>query len=280
MSIVIDGKEYYGIIYKIENIVNHHVYIGQTTVQEGFNGRYHGKGNGIERVYSFHNSRKNRGLSYNKHLLGAIKTYGFNAFIVDEVFDTALTFDELNDKEIFYIKQFDSYHNGYNYTPGGNSRPSDTIASGKDCSSSKRVCQISISGELIKIWDCISGASRELGIAKGSIANVCSGRTKTAGGFVWVYETDYNPNKDYSRIPKIKDREKGTNPVLLLDENKHILREFYSVNNAGKELGISPQEVSRICTHKRKSPMFNLMFKSEYIEEQRLNVRESYEKTA
>lgn len=31
MSITIDNKEYYGIIYKIENTINNKVYIGQTT---------------------------------------------------------------------------------------------------------------------------------------------------------------------------------------------------------------------------------------------------------
>ena len=36
MSVIIDGKEYYGIIYKIENVINHKVYIGQTTQQKGF----------------------------------------------------------------------------------------------------------------------------------------------------------------------------------------------------------------------------------------------------
>lgn len=271
MSVVIEGKEYYGIIYKIENIINHHVYIGQTTVQEGFNGRYDGRGSGIERVYNVHNSRKNSGMYYNKHLLGAIKQYGFDAFVVDEVFDTALTFDELNNKEIFYIKQFDSYHNGYNATPGGRSIPSDKMPSGKDCDSSKQVCQISINGVLIKTWDSISCAARELGISKGSIGNVCLGHKKTAGGFVWVYEKDYNPDNDYSRVPKIKDGGTGTKQVLLLDENNNILQEFYSVNHTGKELGISGQEVSKICTHKRKNPIYNLIFKSEYMEEQRLS---------
>ena len=69
MSIIIDGKEYYGIIYKIENIINHHVYIGQTSESEGFNGRYQNRGNGIERVYNYYLSRKNRNLYYNQHLL-------------------------------------------------------------------------------------------------------------------------------------------------------------------------------------------------------------------
>ena len=41
---------------------------------------------------------------------------------------------------------------------------------------------------------------------------------------------------------------------------------------AATELGVSPQKVSATCTHKVKKPTINLKFKSEYLEEQRLNV--------
>lgn len=280
MSIIINDKEYYGIIYKIENTITNEVYIGQTTVKEGFNGRYFCKGVGIERVYGFHNSRKNRGLDYNQHLLDSIEKYGFDVFVVDEVFDTASTFDELNDKEIFYIKQFDSYYNGYNQTIGGDNKIGHKMPSGKDNKYSVRVCQISLDSKLIKIWNSFGDIQRELGISKGSVVNVCTGNTKTAGGFVWVYEKNYDPNKDYSRIPKIWDSGLGTKPILLLDENNNIIKEFLSGTIAGMELGISSKEVSRICTHIRKNPRYNLVFKSEYIEEQRLNVRELYEEAS
>ena len=61
MSITIDGKEYYGIIYKIENIVTNSVYIGQTINRLGFKGRYRFKGVGIERVYKYHKHFRDRG---------------------------------------------------------------------------------------------------------------------------------------------------------------------------------------------------------------------------
>lgn len=277
MSITINGKEYYGIIYKIENSITNEVYIGQTTVREGFNGRYRCKGVGIERVYKFHSSRKNRGLDYNQHLLGSIEKYGFDAFVIDKVFDTALTFDELNDKEAFYVKQFDSYYHGYNQTFGGDSKVGHETPHGKDRKDSIRVCQISLDSKLIKVWDSLGDIQRELRISKGSVANVCAGNKKTAGGFVWVYEKDYDESKDYSRTPKIWDGGVGTKPILLLDENNNILKEFFSGSNAAKELGISAKEVSKICTHLRKKPKYNLVFKSEYIEEQRLSVRGLYE---
>ena len=274
MSIVIDDKEYYGIIYKIQNNITNEVYIGQTTHPRGFNGRYDFKGNGIERVYKKLLGNEARGESHNQHLRRSIKKFGFGSFEVVEVFDTAETIEELNEKETYYINLFDSYKSGYNQSFGGDSVSGYSRPSGKDCPNSKRLCQISLNSELIKIWDCASDAEKELGINQTSICMVCRDRRKTAGGFVWVYEKDYDPNKDYSRVPQTKDMGKGTKPVLWLDDGGNIIKEFYSVINAGKTLGISPQEVSRICSHKAKTIKFNLIYKSEYIEEQRLNVRE------
>ena len=280
MSITIDGKEYYGIIYKIENKITHEIYIGQTTHPRGFNGRYDFKGNGIERVYKHLLGNEARGERHNQHLRRSIKKFGFDIFEVTEVFDTAETLEELNEKESYYINLFDSYKNGYNQSFGGDSMSGYSRPTGKDCPNSKRICQIGLNGELIKIWSCATDASNELGIDQSSISMTCKGKRKTAGGFVWVHEKDYDPNQNYRRTPQIKDRGKGTKPVLLLSEDGNIIQEFYSVISAGKTLGISPQEVSRICSHKAKTIKFNLIYKNEYMEEQRLSVREFYEEAS
>lgn len=271
MSIIIDETEYYGIIYKIENIITHTIYIGQTTHPKGFNGRYYYKGIGIERVYNDLKSKRDRSERCNLHLLRSIEKCGFDAFIVDEVIDTALTLEELNEKETYYIKKFDSYRNGYNMSYGGDSVSGYKKPSGKYCKNSKQICQISLDGELIKIWDCATDASNELKIDLTSISMVCKGKRKTAGNFVWVYEKDYDINENYKRVPQIKDREKGTKPVLLLSETNDILREFYSINNASEELRMSVEGVRKICNHKIKKPRYNLIYKSEYMEEQRLS---------
>lgn len=276
MSIIIDEKEYYGIIYKIENIINHKVYIGQTSQERGFKDRYCRKGQGIERVYNSYLDDKKYNRYYNIHLFRAIEKYGFDAFVVDEIFDVALTEQELNEKEIFYIEKFDSFHSGYNHTLGGDGTLGYKPPTGKNHKQSIRVCQINPYGELVKIWDSFGDICRELGLHKGAIANVCVGRKESSGGFVWVYEKDYNPNKDYSRIPKARGGGHGSNkPVLLLDSNGKIAQEFISAVKASETLDISKQEISKICKHQRKKPKYNLIFKEEYIEEQRLNVRES-----
>lgn len=288
MSIVIDSKEYYGVIYKIQNIITHEIYIGQTTHPRGFNGRYDFKGNGIERVYKKLLGNEARGESHNQHLRRSIKKFGFDAFEVIEVFDTANTFEELNEKESYYIRLFDSYKNGYNQSFGGDSISGYNRPSGRDCPNSKRVCQISIDGQLIKIWNSATEATNELGIDPSSLSNVCNNKkirkggdvAKTAGGYVWVFEKDYDQNKDYSVNRPRQNMGHGAKIILLLSDDGSVMKEFYSINEASRELEMSVEGVRKICQHKVKNPRFNLIYKSEYIEEQRLSVREHYEQAS
>lgn len=273
VSIVIDHLEYYGIIYKVTNIITNESYIGQTTEAKGYAGRYKARGSGVERIYNFHAARKRRKRQYNHRIVEAVEQYGFDAFVVDEVFDVAMTAEELNFKENAYIKQFDCICHGYNLASAGNANHKRENLPGQMATWTKRVCQISPTGELIKIWNSLHEAAKTLGLHQGAMSNVCRGRKETSGGFVWIYESDYDPSFDYSRIPKTRGGGKASSkPLLLFDENGQIIREFGSAVEASQCLGISKQEISKICLGIRKTPKCQLMFKSKYIEEQRLSV--------
>jgi hypothetical protein len=52
-------------------------------------------------------------------------------------------------------------------------------------SKSKPVAQLTLDGELIKIWDSMMEAQREGGFNQSSISKACSGRYKTHAGFKW-----------------------------------------------------------------------------------------------
>ena len=53
---------------------------------------------------------------------------------------------------------------------------------------SKKVFQISKdSGDIIRIWDSMTEASRELNIDYNGISHCCRGKQKTAGGYCWEY---------------------------------------------------------------------------------------------
>jgi len=93
------------VIYKITNTVNGKVYIGQTTrpLQERF------KRHLIE--------AKNNTLPDN-YFHRAIRKYGADNFVVEQI-DSANTQQELNEKEKYWIKYYDSIDNGYNTAEGG-----------------------------------------------------------------------------------------------------------------------------------------------------------------
>lgn len=93
------------IVYKATNIINNKVYIGITTKT-------------LEHRVSIH---KKDSKVKNTYLYRAIRKYGFENFIWEEI-DTANSIEELHEKEIFYIKKYDSFDNkekGYNTTSGG-----------------------------------------------------------------------------------------------------------------------------------------------------------------
>lgn len=57
----------------------------------------------------------------------------------------------------------------------------------------RQVAQYTKDGTLIKVWDSIIDASRELGIDSSSITKVCLGANshrKTAGGFIWKHASE------------------------------------------------------------------------------------------
>lgn len=91
-------------IYKIENLINHKIYIGQT--------------NNIKRRFSEH---KARGYEINSHkaLYYAFDKYGVENFKFEIIEET----EDYNEREKYWIKYYDSYKNGYNMTEGGDVPP-------------------------------------------------------------------------------------------------------------------------------------------------------------
>ena len=90
-------------IYKVTNIINGKLYIGQTTrfIQDRW-----------ER--HINDALSNR---LDTHFARAIRKYGPENFVVEQI-DVASTQEELNEKEIYWIKFYNTVKNGYNMTDG------------------------------------------------------------------------------------------------------------------------------------------------------------------
>lgn len=97
-------------IYKFENLLNGHCYIGQSV--------------DIERRFKDHVNRAknnfNSNSEYNSSFHRALRKYGLQnfSFIVLEECDKQL----LNEREMYWIKYYNSYEKGYNETLGGDTQ--------------------------------------------------------------------------------------------------------------------------------------------------------------
>ena len=90
------------IIYKITNILNGKSYIGQTRMTLKLRMQHH---------YSQANIPSIGGID------GAIRKYGKENFLVEILEECDV--DQLDERERYYVSQFDTYNNGYNLTIGG-----------------------------------------------------------------------------------------------------------------------------------------------------------------
>lgn len=91
-------------IYRIVCFANGKVYVGQTN-------------NDKRRYYNHFIELRNR-THKNSHLQRAFDKYGRSAFYF-EVIERDIPFEQIGEREEYWIAHFDSYHNGFNQTPGG-----------------------------------------------------------------------------------------------------------------------------------------------------------------
>jgi rubrerythrin len=107
------------IVYKITNLINNKVYIGQTV--RTFNLRYRGRGVGAERVLNMLSADSSKHI--NEHLYNSMMKYGVENFKVEIICKCKDT-DELNEKEKYYIELYDStnWNKGYNVQVGGDNK--------------------------------------------------------------------------------------------------------------------------------------------------------------
>lgn len=180
-------------IYKITNIQNNKVYIGQTIrpIDQRFNRHLNDAINNI----------------LDTHFARAIRKYGKDSFIIEEI-DTAQTKDELNKKEQYWIKFYNSVEEGYNETDaiskcGGNTYRSKTEEEmniikekirqtkiGSKNSMARKVKRTNIITNEIDIFDTVVSCAKACGIKNGktSISTRLNGQIKSPYKNTWIFE--------------------------------------------------------------------------------------------
>ena len=202
------------IIYKAENTFTGEVYVGATTKSL------------VERKND-HLQKSNRSSDIFFHQ--AIGTYGADSFVRTEV-DSAITLNDLAEKETEYICMYDSFKNGYNSDKGGGFK--------------KTVYQYNVeNGELVNSYDGLVNAANAVNANKRSISNVCLHANKTCKGYHWSYSST---NEFYSASDL---RKKTVNQISLGGE---LLASYKSASEASRKTGISKTCITRCCRGERE----------------------------
>ena len=180
-------------IYKITNIQNNKVYIGQTIrpIQDRFNRHINDAINNI----------------LDTHFARAIRKYGKDSFIIEEI-DMAKNQDELNLKEQYWIQYYQAIEKGYNETDaiskcGGNTYKSKTEEEmniikekirqtklGNKNPMAKKIKRTNIETNEIDIFDTIISCAKACGIQNGktSITTRLNGQVKSPYKNKWIFE--------------------------------------------------------------------------------------------
>jgi group I intron endonuclease len=197
------------IVYKIENIINKKVYIGKTSKDL------------ITRIKQHLKSCKRDNSIFHK----AIIKYGIENFCISELENNIFSEEDLNQKEIYYIKLYNSHHingHGYNMTFGG-----DGIKSGTKLSEEHR--------KKISFSQTIDGYIKKHGVIDGTTKyyQKCENQRKSQNK---RYESEYERqkcgccgekngmfNKKHTELTKIKISDKLTGKKAN-EKTKEIFR--------------------------------------------------------
>lgn len=94
-------------IYCITNDINGKQYVGKTDFT-------------IEKRFKEHCSDSKRGRCEKRPLYDAMNKYGIEHFHIEQLEECS--YDESEDREIYWIDKLDTFHNGYNATLGGDAK--------------------------------------------------------------------------------------------------------------------------------------------------------------
>ena len=282
-------------IYKIENLINGKVYIGQST-------------DIFYRIMNHKSETFNpNSKTYDSPIHRAIRKYGVENFTF-EIIDFCLNKKELDEEEIYWIQKYDSYRNGYNATRGGEGavciNKEDIIAlwnkgmsiakisseTGHDKGSiirildgyenytneesykrgrkacgellGKKIIQYNLDGNYITTYPSITDAARALNTSITNICNVLQCIQKSCCGFQWRYEEDeppglYNGTRAYNK-----------KSIIQLDKNKNFVAEYDSITSGARTVGLKyRKDIGYSCKDTSNMKMvagYYWMYKEDY----------------
>lgn len=205
-------------IYKIENLINHKCYIGQSIEIE-------------TRWYNHIHSKDNFAI----HL--AIQKYGAENFSFEIIEECPK--EDLDEKECFWIEEFDSFvPNGYNMVKGG--------SNGAALAKRIPVFQYNLNGEFIAEYPGIKEAGRVNHISGTAIGQCCRKIRATAGGYFW----SFSKNDIFSKEDIVDHR---NCQIIQYDMIGNELARYASAKEAAIAVNGSSRAITKACRKESKT---------------------------
>lgn len=215
-------------IYKHTNKINGKVYVGQTCQKPE------------ERW------RNGDGYQHNPLFYNAILKYGWNSFAHEIIENNIINQKEANEKEMYYIAQYNSYEDGYNLTKGGDNREH----------LGKSVLQINMDTLcVVAEYPTLRHAARTFEGDHTLIARVCNKQkindryNVSAYGFYWCYKEDYF--EGWKPLSKRENHSSGEEIYQLQKQGQdYIIIETYpSILEASNQTNIPNPNIWQCCNN-------------------------------
>lgn len=242
-------------IYQIKNLVSGKSYIGKTI--------------NFENRMKEHRRSLTAGYHKNVHLQRAWDLYkedSFQCFILEKC-----DIDQLSDREMYWIRELDTFHNGYNMNQGGEGglgykHTIENIEKMKESQrqrfqdksereklrdahlfESKPIYQIDFCGNIIKMWTSAQWASKELGLSVGGIFKSLNHthHAKTCGGYIWEYVDEYD--QSIFDLDWHINNPRDTLTVYQYSLDGNLIETWRSASLAASELNIGVNNIYQCC---------------------------------
>lgn len=217
-------------IYKIENLINGKVYVGQSV--DVFN------------RWKQHQNQLENNTHYNTHLLRAYNKYGVENFQYELLEECDL--HSLNEREMYWISHYDSLNSGYNQTSGGDG--TNGII--------KRVILLNTK----EVFDNPKAAAEQYDISSSAIGMCCRGVIKCAGKLpndnrlFWMYYKQYELLSDDERVAiEVQIKTKSYNKCSHTGTRVALLNTgevFENMSKAADKYGSNITGIKSCCDYK------------------------------
>ena len=225
----------YGIIYKVTNKINNKIYIGQTiqTLSERRNKHYY---------------KANNESDINTHFINALRKYPKDSFIW-EIIDKAENQEQLDIKEKYWIKYYDSIKNGYNTKDGG-----DTIIVTdkflEQCGSYPFYA-FDLKGNLIGEFLNQREFARKYNINKGDIYKMLNNQLYFSNNIICIDKKKFT-QKRLNECIKIATNK--TTPFIARNiETGEVFGPFTNRLECKRTLNLKSNHISEVLSKKRKT---------------------------